>query len=58
MTERILKASKGFYTAALVGLVVLVVVQLPRCAPEATPAFKGQPASKAGSCSLTTLRCV
>lgn len=58
MTERILKASKGFYTAALVGLVTLVVVQLSHCAPEATPAFKGQPAFKSGSCNLTNLRCV
>lgn len=58
MTERILKASRGFYMAALVGLVTLVVVQLPHCAPEATPAFNGQPSFKAGSCSLINLKCV
>jgi len=52
MTERILKASRGFYMTALVGLLTLVVVQLAHCAPEATPAFK------AGSCSLTNLKCV
>ena len=56
--EMILKASKGFYTAALAGLVALVVVQLSHCAPEATPAFNGQPSFKAGSCSLTNLKCV
>lgn len=54
----ILKASKGFYTAALAGLVALVVVQLSHCAPEATPTFNGQPSFKAGSCSLINLKCV
>lgn len=52
------RAVKTFYTLSLGGLVVLVVVQLSHCAPEATPAFKGQPAFKSGSCSLTNLRCV
>lgn len=54
----ILKASRGFYMAALVGLTTLFVVQLSHCAPEATPAFNGQPSFKAGSCSLTNLKCV
>jgi len=52
------RAAKTFYTAALVGVITLAVVQLSHCAPEATPAFNGQPSFKAGSCSLTNLKCV
>jgi len=46
------KAARTFYISFFVGLLTLVVVQLSHCAPEATPAFK------AGSCSLTNLKCV